>query len=113
KLAAHIDLFATLAEIAGAKVPAGLKLDGRSFVPLLKDPNANWPERYVFVHVGRWEKGRAEESKYAKCAVRSNRFRFVNNAELHDIKNDPGETRNVIAEHAQVVAAMRAAYDQW
>jgi arylsulfatase len=32
---------------------------------------------------------------------------------LYDVQSDPGETRNVIAEHPQVVAAMRAAYDRW
>jgi len=37
----------------------------------------------------------------------------VGNAELYDLKTDPGETRNVITEHTKVVAEMRAAYDQW
>ncbi len=113
RLAAHIDLFPTLAELAGARVPEGVKLDGRSLVPLLKDARAAWPERYLFVHVGRWPQGKAAQSKYDKCAVRTSRFRLVNNVELHDIENDPGETRNVIEQHPQLVAAMRAAYDQW
>jgi arylsulfatase len=113
KLAAAIDLFPTFAELAGAKVPKGIKLDGRSLVPLLKDPAASWPDRYLFVHVGRWPKGKAAESKYDKCAVRNGRYRLVNNAELYDIKSDPGETKNVIAEHPDVVAAMRSAYDRW
>ena len=42
KLTAHIDIFPTLAEIAGAKIPDGLQLDGRSLVPLLKDAGAPW-----------------------------------------------------------------------
>jgi arylsulfatase A-like enzyme len=113
RLAAHIDLLPTLAELTGAKLPERVKLDGRSLVPLLKDPAAAWPDRYLFVHVGRWEKGKAEQSKYAKCAVRSSRFRLVNNAELYDIRSDPGETQNVIAAHPEAVAAMRAAYDRW
>jgi arylsulfatase A-like enzyme len=113
KLAAHIDLFPTLAELAGARAPVGLKLDGRSLVPLLRDPRAAWPDRHLFIHVGRWAKGKAEESKYQKCAVRNGRFRLVNNTELYDVKADPGETKNVIAGHPQVVAAMRAAYDRW
>ena len=47
------------------------------------------------------------------CAVRSARFRLVNNKELYDIKADPGEKKNVIAEHPKEVEAMRAAYDGW
>ena len=63
--------------------------------------------------MGRWEKGKAEEAKFKNCAVRNTQFHLVNNAELYDIKTDPGETRNVIAEHPEVVTKMRAAYDQW
>ena len=41
-LTAHIDIFPTLAELAGAKLPADVqrKLEGRSLVPLLENPNA-------------------------------------------------------------------------
>ena len=113
KLAAHVDLFPTLAELAGAKTPEGLKLDGRGLVPLLKDPAAPWADRFLFTHVGRWAKGKARESKYAQCAVRNSRFRLVNNRELYDIKADPGEKHNVIDQHPEVVAQMRAAYDRW
>lgn len=113
KLTAHVDIFPTLAEIAGAKLPEGVQLDGRSLVPLLKDAEAPWEDRYLFVHVGRWARGQAEKSKYAKCAVRNSRFRLVNNVELYDILNDPGEQTNVIDQYPDVVAAMRKAYDQW
>ena len=78
QLAAHIDLFPTLAELARARVPAGVKLDGRSLVPLLQNPNAAWTDRYLFTHIGRWEKGKAAESKYAKCRVRNGRYSMVN-----------------------------------
>ena len=112
-LTAHIDIFPTLAELAGARLPDGLRLDGRSLVPLLKDPTGDWPDRYLFTHVGRWEKGKAEESKFKNCAVRNSRFHLVNNAELYDIKADPGEMLDVRAQHPEVAAQMSAAYDQW
>ena len=112
KLTAHVDILPTLCELAGAKLPE-VKLDGRSLTPLLKDAQAEWSDRYLFTHVGRWPKGQAAESKHAKCAVRGARFRLVNNQELHDILADPGEKVNVIDQHPEVVAAMRAAYDQW
>ncbi len=112
-VAAHIDIFPTLCELCGAEAPKDVRLDGRSLVPLLKDPQADWPDRYLFVHRGRWGRGQAEKSKYRGCAVRSQRFRLVNNAELYDIVHDPGQTKDVIDEHPQVLARMRAAYDQW
>jgi arylsulfatase A-like enzyme len=112
-LSGAIDLFPTLAELVGASIPSDVKLDGRSLVPLLQDRNANWSDRYLFTHLGRWDKGQAANSKFKQCAVRSQRFRLVNNQELYDIVNDPGEQRNVIDQHPQVVAAMRSAYDEW
>ncbi len=115
QLAAHIDVFPTLAELAGAKIHRDVRrrLDGRSFAPLLKEPNARWPDRFLFSHVGRWEIGKAAESEFRNCAVRTARFKLVNNTELYDLHADPGETRNVIADHPNVVARMRAAYDKW
>ena len=115
KLAAHIDLFPTFADLAGAKIPNGIqKLDGRSLLPLLQNPKAKWNDRFLFVHVGRWKKGaEPNDFKYASCAVRSRQFRLVRNKELYDIEADPGETTNVIDRHPKVVAKMRAAYDDW
>jgi arylsulfatase A-like enzyme len=113
RLAAHIDLLPTFAELAGAKLPDSLVPDGRSLVPLLENPQAEWSDRYIFVHQGRWPRGGAEDAKYANCAVRNQQFRLVNNSELYNVKADPGETTNVIDDHPEVVAKMRAAYDQW
>ncbi len=114
-LTAHIDLYKTFCELAGAKIPSGIqKIDGRSLRPLLEDPKADWPDRELFVHVGRWKKGDdPSKSKYKKCAVRTQRWRLVNNSELYDIANDPYETTNVIDQNSKVVEKLRKAYDQW
>jgi len=124
-LTAHIDLFKTFCDLAGAEIPDGIqKIDGRSMLPLLEDPKADWPDRELFVHVGRWNKKGAsghwgkgntdpEKAKYKSCAVRTQRWRLVNNKELYDIANDPYEDTNVIDQHPEVVAKLRTAYDQW
>ncbi len=118
-LAAHLDVFPTLAELAGAKIPDNIQLDGRSLVPLLENPGADWPDRFLFTHVGRWAKGQAKRSQYANCAVRNNQFRMVSTGtgkeswELFDISKDPGEARNVRAEHPKEFQEMKAAYDRW
>lgn len=114
-LAAHLDLFPTLAELTGAKLSAEVKqqVEGRSLLPVLKNPKADWVDRTLVHHVGRWANGKAATSKYEKCAIQNARFSLVNNSELFDLKADPGETKNVIAEHPEVVATLRTAYDRW
>ena len=114
-LSAHLDLYPTLAEITGATMTDAMKkqVEGRSLLPLLKNPKDEWPDRTLVHHQGRWQKGKVSESKYRSCAIQNSRFTLVNNTELYDLKADPGETKNVIAEHADVAATLRAAYDQW
>jgi len=114
-LSAHLDIYPTLAEITGASLADDVKkqVEGRSLLPLLRNPKAEWADRTLVHHVGRWGYGKAADSKYTKCAIQNSRFTLVNNVELYDLKADPGEKQNVIAEHPDVVATLRAAYDQW
>ncbi len=115
QLTAHIDLYKTLCGLAGAEIPADIQdIDGRSMLPLLENPNADWPDRHLFVHQGRWEKDAdPNKSKFKNCAVRTDRWRFVNNAELYDIENDPYEKTDVADQHPDVISGIRLAYDQW
>lgn len=114
-LSAHIDMYRTFCDLAGVEIPAGVQaLDGRSLVRLLENPQADWEDRYLFVHKGRWEKGDdPNESKFKDCAVRTQRWRLVNNRELYDISRDPYEVNDVSAEHPRALAELRAAYDRW
>ncbi len=122
-LAAHIDFLPTLAELAGVKLSAELarQVEGRSLVPLLRDPNAPWPDRTLFTHLGRWPKGVAPAGhKYTSCSVRQPRWHLVSDAKggeknwmLFDVKADPGEKTDVAARHPAVVREIDAAYDVW
>ena len=114
-LTAHIDLYKTFCELAGVTIPDNIQtIDGRTLVPLLKDPQAKWEDRQLFFHQGRWEKGaNPNDSKFAPHAVRTTRWRFVKNTELYDISKDPYETTNVFDQHPEVVAKLRKAYDRW
>lgn len=114
-LTAHIDIFPTLAEIVGVELsgPLGEQVEGRSLWPLLKNPQAAWPDRILVTHVGRWKTGQAEQSKYKACSIRDARFALVDNRELYDLAADPGQKTNVIADHPEEVAKLRAAYDAW
>ena len=114
-LTAHIDLFQTFCQLAGVSIPGNIQeIDGRSLLPLLENPKTAWPDRELFVHVGRWEKGAdPNQSQYKNCAVRSQRWRMVNNQLLYDIQADPYEKNDVAAQHPQVVQRLRKSYDSW
>lgn len=122
RLTAHVDIFPTLAALAGATIPDSVagRLDGRSLLCLLENPQADWPDRFLFTHVGRWPKGKAAASKYAQCAVRNSRYHLVSahkggqkRWELYDIKADPGEKHDLAPQRPEVVKTLEAAYDRW
>lgn len=113
RIAAHIDVYPTLADLAGTTGPAS-QVEGRSLLPLIESPDAGWADRYLFTHKGRWKTGAdPDDSQWTGFAVRNQRYRFVNNVALYDMENDPGQTTNVIDEHPEEVKKMRAAYDTW
>jgi arylsulfatase len=121
-LAAHIDFFPTLASISGSKIPDAAKsqVEGRSLVPLLENPNANWEDRYLISHQGRWPKfADPNASKFRMCSVRNTRFQLVseNGAaepkwQLFDLRSDYSQTTDVAAQHPEVVKELAAAFDK-
>ena len=104
-----VDLFPTISELAGLPQPAGPQpIDGLSLVPVLKDPNA-WVRQHAFHAYPKKKLGRA---------IRTPRHRLVEwrsfdagradaEYELYDYEKDPLETRNLAAEHPDVVAQLR------
>lgn len=123
RLTAHIDFFPTLAELAGAKLTDDVKkqVEGRSLVPLLSNPLADWSDRVLFTHVGRWPKGEPPaKSKYANASVRNSRFQLVSagkneakNWQLFDLKADPGQKTDIANKNLDVVKQLDAEYDRW
>ena len=114
-LSAHIDILPTLAEITGRWPQRGLEkqVEGRSLLPLLRDPRASAEDRHLVTHIGRWERGKAAEAKWKGASIRDARYSLVNDSELYDLKSDPGEAINLIVSHPDVVAKLRVAYDFW
>lgn len=99
-----IDMYPTLADLAGLKAPANLH--GASLRPLLDDPRAAWT-RPAFTQVWRGFPGHS---------VRTERYRYTEwdngkkGVELYDYDTDPHEYRNLAADpaHAAVVRELRA-----
>jgi len=114
ELAAHIDVFPSLLDACGVAPPKGVKIDGRSFVPLLKEPTAPWPERELFFQ---WHRGDVPEKGRA-CAARDSRWKAVwktpkDKAMLFDLQADPAEKNDVALEHGDVVDRLTRNYELW
>jgi arylsulfatase len=120
-LTAHIDLYKTFCDLAGVKLPDTIhNIDGRSLIPLLKDPEAEWPDRKLIAHRGRWPKGAdPNEYQFSNAAVRTRQWRLVfpgnseNNFELYNITQDPYESEDVAGQNPDIVNELKEAYDLW
>lgn len=109
RLAAHIDVVPTLLEATKTKTVA--KLDGRSLLPLLTDPQAkdSWSDRTVFLQ---WHRGDAPE-KYRQSAVLTQRYKLVDGKELYDLEADPAETTDISTREPGPVRQLKISYDTW
>lgn len=124
KLTAHVDVFPTFAELAGAALDEKLKaqVDGRSLVPLMMNPLSEWAGRELVTHVGRWGGmiPGASPEKYGKgsgqCSIDNGRYSLVRGLkgwELFDLKDDPGQQTDVAEQHSGIVKQLSATYDNW
>ncbi len=115
-----VDVYPTLCELAGIAAPE--KLDGKSLVPLLSDPDRQWKSVAVTQVV------RPADSRLASQvmgrSVRDQRYRYTQwdggdaGEELYDYQSDPGEFRNLalvpdaatraVIEHLKQVIASKA-----
>jgi arylsulfatase A len=110
RIAAHIDLVPTLLDLAHLPPAAGL--DGRSLVPLLEGRAAGWPERRLFVHQFRHD----QPLSPFPGAVRTDRYRLVRTGRgtaLYDLRDDPGQARDLSRREPDTARELSAAYDSW
>ncbi|MFP6872400.1 MAG: arylsulfatase [Verrucomicrobiales bacterium] len=112
KIAAHVDIMPTLAEMAGAKLPEG-QVEGRSLLDLIENPKAQWSDRYLFTQRARWKTGSEPNGhQWSGFAVRNQRYRLVGSA-LYDMEKDPGQKVDVAVANPKMVKVMRDAYDKF
>ena len=123
QLAETVDIYTTLADLAGLELPQTQQpLDGESLVPVLKNPQARLSDHAYHAYIRSGRLGRA---------IRTQQYRMVEwravqqtkkgkrqsgktadnkkavEYELYDYKNDPLETVNLAGKQPEVLAMMK------
>jgi arylsulfatase A-like enzyme len=113
-LVANIDLAPTFAELGGATAPANV--NGRSLVPLLDNPNADWRDAILIEH---WPTEDGVGSKIPEFhAVRTVEWKYVEyvtgEKELYDLRNDPYEMENIADQpgYAEIQGELKMRLDE-
>jgi uncharacterized sulfatase len=104
------DVLPTLAELAGAEPPKGI--DGVSFVPVLRGAKQK-PHAYLYWELQQFNAKMGFIPNTLTQAVRVGDWKAVRPQgggplELYDLSRDIGESKNVAAEHPDVVAKIEA-----
>ena len=108
-ITSYVDIVPTLLDMTGSSAPKTLAFDGVSLTPLFKGKTASWPDRILVTDSQRV----LDPIKWRESAVMTQRWRLINGKALYDIQADPGQENDVAKQHPDVVARLRAFYDQW
>jgi N-acetylglucosamine-6-sulfatase len=98
EMALNIDFAPTFLDAAGAAIPTAIQ--GRSFLPLLKDAGAPWRDAFLYEYF--WE--RSFPQTPTVLGVRMDRYKFMkyhgiwDRYELYDLQEDPNEMRNLLGD---------------
>ncbi|MGH8018840.1 MAG: sulfatase-like hydrolase/transferase [Opitutaceae bacterium] len=107
-----LEVLPTFAAVGGAP-PPGVHLDGFNMLPVLegkeKSPRTEmfweWPSAY--------QAARVNQYKWVAYTPRGGRDNRPPTEELFDLSTDLGETRNLIDEKPEVLAAIKARFAEW
>ncbi len=107
------DFFPTLLEAVGLHAQPGQRLDGISFLPLLRG-TTRLPERTLFWHYPHY----GNQGGAPGAAIRRGKWKLIEwfedgKVELFNLADDPGETRNLAAGEPQRVDQLRTELHAW
>ncbi len=110
ELTSYVDFMPTVLDLCKVDVPAGHAFHGESLVPLLQgETDEHWAGRTITTDTQRV----AYPLKWRNSCVMKDRWRLVNRTELYDLKEDPGQEKDVAAHHPGIVADLQEEYEKW
>ena len=111
-----MDLYPTLAEIAGDEVDSEEPIDGESVVPLLRQ-TGTLRRNALFWHFPRYIPVFRGYNVTPASAVRIGDYKLIKSfetgLELYDLRNDIGEANNLAGEMPRRAAEMEAILEDW
>ena len=96
-----IDILPTLLSLSGISRVGDKPLDGKDLSKLIFEADPQWPDRMIFSN---WA---------GKTSVRTEQHRLDDKGALFDMKNDPGQTKNIAAKEPEVAKKLSDAVAQW
>lgn len=117
-LIVHMDLLPTFIDLCGLEASSrdaargasgNSSFDGMSVAALLTGQRKALPDRIVFVQ---YRQSTDIPQKWDN-AVMAGRWRLIGGTELYDIHTDPGQRRDVAAEHPGALECLRTAHEEW
>jgi len=114
---AHIDILPTLAALCHAEIPTDRTIDGKSFLPLLKEEKAEiFESRSLFFY---WTRRYPE--LYNNIALQKGPYKLIGNTgydapldnfELYNLREDEFELKNILTGNNTLAAEMKSELDQ-
>ncbi len=110
ELTGYVDFMPTILDLCGVEAPSGRSFHGDSLVPLLRgETGGRWRERILTTDTQRV----AHPIKWRHSCVMKDTWRLVNRDELYNIADDPAQENDLAGRHPDLVAELRAAYEEW
>lgn len=110
-----VDLFSTILDMAGGKMPSAQQSDGVSFINIIKGNKSNY-NRSIYWHNGAPRP--TQTGDIYSSAIRKGDFKLIdfyalNKKELYNIKDDIGENNNLIDKYPELVKELFNELDSW
>lgn len=113
QLAVNADWMPTLAELCGIELDSS-DLDGKSLVPILYDKNQlTLHKEFCWQNRIHWAARKGNWKLLGNPAIRGVEFSAKDSLFLVNLKNDPGEMRNLASEYPEKVKDLSRQFEVW